>query len=347
MLEETSGIAHVLAGLKEMLKLSYEDHLTVNSTPALQVVGRHRSRQLWREMQGAYKGYIKASAALERFVSRPLFPVWRTDDPRVGRLMAEQRVSFENYIDARLRFVEFHHDQNIVTAHDWTPQNNQVETIWSSSVERRLLIVANLVLLALTVFSSLYVLREQKLLRQHTLVSERIAAAAVRPTIPTIQSSPAANAPADPPPAVITHESALVSNATAPGARTQQDSVARPNSASQPIRAAAKTAGNSYSFRLAPSNQLRQVGSARISVGSVDPRRQKLTVSFLAGSAIVQRRIRLRVPVWINSHPGRRPIKLVITRIEANRVQGYVVESANKSVAVATDHSGIAAAGKS
>jgi|SRR5215469_6538634 len=319
-----------------MLNLTYQDdhHVTVNSTPSLQVAGRHRSRQLWREMQGAYQGYVKASTALERLVTGPPLSIWRTDDPRVGRLMAEQRVSFENYIDARLRFVEFHHDQNIVAAHDWTLPNREIDgTTWRGSVEWRLLIAANVILLALTIFSSWYVLREQKHIREHSLISQRIPASADQPGI---HSRANAMPPEDPRPPAVAPESASAPNMTAADAKAKPGSAKPSNSA--------KTF---YPFRLAPSKQLRQVGSTRISVGSVDPRRQKLTVSFLAGSAIVQRRIRRNVPVWINSRPGTPPIKLVVTRIEANRVQGYVLESANKSVAVSMSHSGGATAGKS
>jgi hypothetical protein len=198
------------------------------------------------------------------------------------------------------------------------------------------LIAANVILLALTIFSSWYVLREQKHIREQSLVSEQIPVAAFQSSIPP---PPNAMTPENPPPAAVAPESTSISNLIGTGGKPKPNSAKQSNSA--------KTPGIFHPFRLVPSKQLQKVGSARISVGSVDPRRQQLTVSFLAGSAIVQRRMRRNVPVWINSRAGTPPIKLVVTRIDANRVQGYVLESANKSVAMSMSRSRGATAGKS
>ena len=314
--------------------MSYKDHPSVDSIPLLQVVGRQRSRQLWREMQGAYRGYMKASDALERFVSRPSLSLWNTGSPRAERLIAEQRLSFESYIDARLRFVEFQHDQTSVAAQDWALQKNQAETgNWRSSLERQLLIAANVILLALTVFCSLYVMREQKRIRDHGYVSQEIRATAAVPAPDTTANTAGTREVTR----IATEAAGLQKPSGLAEVRTQPDSDPAQKPAARPAHASAKSLGRAYRFRLTPSKQLRQIGSLRISVRSVDPARRNLTISFLSGPAIVQKRIRLNVPVWINPRPGAPPIKLVATRIDTNCVQGYVVEPAPRRVALSSN----------
>src|SRR5436190_9906565 len=132
---------------------------------------QHAEHELWLAMQAAYTDYMNASLAIEIATSNEDGVV---DGSSRLEAALEQRTAFENYLEARMQFLEFRYDRDnagigrVAAAKNGgdlsAPDEEQVgRRRWTELSISRLSTTAVIVaLLCTTAFSLVYVARAQR-----------------------------------------------------------------------------------------------------------------------------------------------------------------------------------------
>ena len=272
--------------------------------------------ELWLSMRAAYKKYTYASEALVAVASRMPISISDADEsPRMAMLAVEQRVAFENYIEARLQYSEFDCTQDrLRTENSKIPQLGERPEIDQGTGNRFrwLLIGLSGIALAGIIALRFDVMRERKDVRdriaaplsqgQQALQSAAGKLDGVEATTPMPQKI------VGPPRSQVTNR--------IPRKQAEQSERILPH--------------RSYVFSLTPSRTFKEVGPLYISLRRVDNRRQK---AYLLVERQDSQRTKIRVglhkPIWVTAAGGSRRIELVATQIRRNYVLGFVNEAQN------------------
>jgi hypothetical protein len=319
---------------KPTLNTNDENHV-YNANSGFLLDGSETGHQLWREMQTFYQAYVLSSEALAASTCDPQFCASFPADQgsRIAILSNEQRTAFENYVDARLRYSEFHRDQDGV-------RSGVLETLFherdlerrpgTSLLARMLSLATNLVLIATVVSGSIYYAREQRRIHELTVDREQIRArlAQMEGDLNAATRRLDTGRPFVAQPSVVSANPPQVfEKSMDPSGRTGKVGNAGTTSAS-----ARMSARSRYDFRLPFSKQFQEVGQVRVSIRSVDPKQKSLDVWVITGSKIERKRVRLNVPVPITQANGGPRISLVATRVEGKYVHGYLLQPVYKRI---------------
>jgi hypothetical protein len=286
----------------------------------------------WLAMKAAYNRYINASAALDELTEE-------LGDVQV-RLLHEQRLAYEEYIEARLTFSESLLPQ--FGAGVVGRQSNQVASqFWTRRVFSKLAIQALAIgLLCITALGLVYRMYERpRMLETYAAVvnqtcddrlTSRSNGSNAVPRVPT--QSVGGSPPVPIRPAV---RSAIL--ATAPTRvvarrwRRVQVSVPRERNGigyAQPVKPQRNGKRVNYEFTLRLTPQFERIGPVHISLRRIDLKHNDFDVFLLSGNLrINEKHIRLYEPIWIRIGGQAEPVQLLTDRIGKNYVHGYLCNS--------------------
>ena len=301
-----------------------------NSDSSSQREQRRARRQLWRDMQDAYRVYVTTSESLRGLDSRLRCISDSDGTPTAEGLEVEHRTAFENYIEARLRYSEFERDEDFVFGSGLQSAVREKPICRRDehrSLERQLLIAANIVLLAITIGGSVYWAREDRRVQDSAYTRDQKGASLAQNegdlhalNIKGDSSPPAA-------PSRLGRNNPSFTMPSRPVTVKKNDRPARGNSK---LRSANDR--GYYRFRLLRSPELQQAGPVRLSMLKVDPNRRYFIIAVLAGQRTQEKIVRLNVPLWIEGAGGVH-LKLMATNIGSKYVDGYFIQSITKNVA--------------
>jgi hypothetical protein len=292
-------------------------------------VRRDETHERWLAMQSAYAEYLRASEVFEN--SRELI----RDSAEPGRceltLMESRRDAFERYLEARMDFLDRQFDEGYrretATDSGAAGQTGGLSTIARLAGQKWLIPVLAAGILSVSVFSFV---REQKHVRDldsardqlqaslsdtreelQVLAKELDARESVeRSTVQRVEHAsqpPAPDASAD-------------KRRPSAGARWRRlpERIGKTNSHS--------VAARSY-FSLSRSSQFKRVGAIKVSLKSVDVRRNSVDISIVSESGKVDvQRLRLNEPAWIKRTNRGQPMEIVVDRITANGLSAHLIE---------------------
>ena len=264
-------------------------------------------------MQSAYDKYRYASDLLNAAASRMPIPISSAEEnPRVTNLAVEQRAAFESYVEARLQYSEFDRDQDRVKTVGSTTAQCDDQDDGARGMRNRfrgpLVAVGGIALVSVIALSFVLLTRQSKFRDPKPGPLSQ-----GQNDFPSVAGKPNG---ADAYPTSMPRNIAnpRPSQATRTIARKEQPSRFRPHSY--------------YDFTLTPSKKFTQVGPISISLRSVDSRRQILDLLVQReGSKPAKMRVSLKKPISITAAGASRRIELVATRIQKNRVHGFLNES--------------------
>lgn len=304
----------------------------VNFSSSSSLGNRNANNQLWREMRDAYNVYQNTSEALEA-LPQSLLDAPRADQHSgIATLETEQRIAFENYIDARLRYSEFARDERFskTPGLDAPTGKHSTKCDQPRFVEKTILSAANVLLLAVIALGSVYCVHEDERARNAVLARDQMRASLDRTEEDLRELRQ-----------VVDRSKPIPSNNTS--SRSPTATVTFKKKAKQ-VRGASKVATvngrSSFSFTLSPSKTFQQIGPVRLSIRAVDPARKYLLLSVSEGSRVTQRIARLNVPVIIAPPNGLLPVRLAITSIGPNYVHGYLAIDTKVEVTANRSHPG-------
>jgi hypothetical protein len=315
--------------------------------------------ELWLAMQAAYTNYRNALVAADVDSSQGQLGVSSIDQGSSSEMaVREQRTAFENYIEARIQFVEFKCDQNHPGAGPWVTlkptedsrgTGKEKAACWALaafSLARLTHPAVVVALLCATALSLLYVASEQKQIRDSDLARDEINAelkqarddvqALVRKIDAgnatregTIRESiKASDAPvlartAEGKPAGPGRWRRIRMLNLAPEERSRMTtSKWREDLADHPQNVGGRTY---WKFSLPVSRQFQRVGPLSLSLRAVDVKHKHFDLCVTADEFKFEH-LNLHEPVWITLRDPSRRVELVAIRIDKNRVQGYLSE---------------------
>ena len=325
---------------------------------ASDVFDRPRSEhELWLAMQAAYTNYRNALVTADVESSQGQVGVSSVGQGSSTEIAKrEQRTAFEDYIEARIQFVEFKCDQNnpsaersatLKTTGDSRGTDKEKTACWalaafsSARLSHPAVVVA---LLCVAALSLLFVTSEQKHIRDLDLARDEINANLkqarddVRAVVRKIdavnatregmilESIKASDAPvlartAEGKPSGPGRWRRIRMLSLAPEERSRMTTFKwREDLVAQPQNVGGRTY---WKFSLAVSRQFQRVGPLSLSLRAVDVRHKHFDLCVTADEFKFEH-LNLLEPVWITlSDPSRR-VELVAIRIDKNRVQGYL-----------------------
>jgi hypothetical protein len=323
------------------------------------VFDRQRAEhELWLAMNAAYTNYRSALVAAEVDSSQEQVGVSSIGQGSSEMPLRKLRTAFEDYIEARIQFVEFKCDQNnpgagrsvtLKTTGDLRGTGKEKVMCWaltafsSARLTHPAVVVA---LLCLTALSLLYVASEQNEIRNSDLARDEINAElkqarhdvqdlerkidAVNATRKGIirESNKASDAPvlartAEGKPAGLgrSRRSRLLSLAPEQRSRVAT-SKWREDFADHPQNVGGRTY---WKFSLTVSKQFQRVGPLSLSLRAVDVKHKRFDLCVTADEFRFEHvNLHERVRITL-SDPSRR-VELVAMRIDKNHVQGYLSE---------------------
>jgi hypothetical protein len=268
-----------------------------------EIVRPGEGRGQWLAMQSAYAEYRRASEALASSAPSIEERSARSD------LEAQQRVAFEQYIDARLSFLEIRFDESDrsgVNPHD-TPTRNREDSVFLSRFGSHGVLFLVLAL-ALIGTAALSFMRGRNRVRGLETARDQLRAelSATRADIQRV--------------------SAQVANSSAPQAARPEPPVSQMASSPAPAKPSPLApARRRYRFSLVPSHQFKRVGPIEVSLRSVDARQNRVSLSIQSESARLNlQHVRLNQPVRIDAGERGQHLELVIDRISGDGVSGHL-----------------------
>ena len=323
---------------------------------------RNTEHDLWLAMQAAYYEYRNASAALDDVASQLQGANPSAEGSlRIEKATSEQRTAFENYMEARMQFVEFRCDQNNARTLGFTDPNavggstglvEEKSPFWSwpgLRSSRLALPAAVAALLCTTALSLVYAVHERVRVYDAGAARGEIGAtlnqardeiqALVRKIDGVNVTQQFAIRESNAPTAPVHLRRNLVTKTAkrkptgeerwrrtqAPPSATQERSniVRKHQKLIHPVQ---NFGARSYwTFMLPVSRQFQGVGPLRLSLRSVNLKQKDFDLCVTTDEFKIEH-LSLHEPVWIILHDPLRRVELVATRIEKNQVQGYVSE---------------------
>ena len=313
---------------------------------------RVRERELWMAMQEAHKRWMHATDVLNSLVlSSAGATVSPEESVRIAKSAEEQRLGFEEYIEARLEYSEFllAREPEAGTGPDAgedarRPPLEFPQNWWTSATtSKRGLLAVAVALLCPAVFGLTF-MHERKHVQELETAREAMNAMMVQVrSVPVQAQAPERKPDAASAPLPV----ALQPDGTGPVVKLYQPPVP------VPVRAPARAAvpPRSVEFLLASSTRYRAVGPIRVSLHNVDYRRDCFDLSVKLGDFQMDRkRVKRYEPVWINLGGNSAPVRLIADRIGKNGVHGYLTRPQPKGAASSTQrmkNAGTTARGKS
>lgn len=265
---------------------------------------RRAGRSQWLAMQAAYAEYRRASDALASSdQSTEDFSTWKN-------LEAQRRAAFEEYLEARMAYLESRFDEANSAGTDPAEVPTRDRSTLASRLGRRGLLVLALAIgvVGLTAYSAI---RAQKRVRdlEASRDSLRAELSTARSDIQRVAAQMDVSKPAQP---------------SAVPDTLQKAAALKPQPVSQPRSAAVR---RSYRFLLAPSRRFKRVGPIEVSIRSVDAKQNSISLSILSESVRLNlQHVRLNQPVRIDGHdPGQR-MELIVERIASDGIHGHLIE---------------------
>jgi hypothetical protein len=301
---------------------------------------RSTHHELWLTMQAAYSDYRRASGVLEAMVSSRSGDMSASDEAlSVELATGKQRAAFENYIESRLRFSEFWHDEGRGAG--------PVEHVSSATYTRppfpafRLALAAMVTaLLGATALSATYLARVYGKVRDLDASRIELTAAlgqaregiiAIVGKMDALKANQQFPYPRPvkapqvgnwrPTPLVGRQKQTLPPRAPMDRPRTTLLGSLRSMGIDQNGRVAKSGYQN---FSLTVSGRFIRVGPIQLSLLLVNPRRKSFELCFVADDFAYKKRGSLYEPVRINLSDPLRSVELVVTNIDRNAVQGYM-----------------------
>jgi hypothetical protein len=252
----------------------------------------------WLAMQSAYKEYRRTSAELES-AHRSLDGASTIEHLGLAILDGQQRSAFEQYVEARLAFLEIRFDEM------YRPPAPQGRVRLLSGGHPALQILA-VILLCATAFS---VVRQQIHVRDLesardadraalNQTREALSALAQRPAVPQVQQV-----------------QQVEQGPTAPAQNAFR---------ATPANVQKRTTGN---FSLMPSNRLKRLGPVDVSMRLVDIQHRSVRLWIVSGRAASEVKLYQNQPLWLKVAGQRQPIGFVIDRITNKRLDGHWIGS--------------------
>lgn len=316
---------------------------------------RSEEHDRWLAMQSAYADYRNASQALEKENS------WADDssggEPELSvSLEAKQRAAFERYLEARMAYLEFRFDQcdprfnsrSELSVARTRPVGAAAffrEPFWRSLAAWKfslpVILAVMLCAMAVSIVGLERQLRDLENGRQEFGATLERTSDMLRLLGRRLESGEIAQYSA-------VREVKQVSPAPASGkpAAAAQPGWHKPGEARRKPQAALhvtpkKTSGSAmafdgtqsqsldmrtYRFALPLSSQFKQVGPVKLSIRSMDLRRNAVSLSLVSDVVKLEAQgLRLNQPLWIHVGNGLRPMELVVERISANRLEGRLM----------------------
>jgi len=280
---------------------------------------RVRERELWLAMQEAHKRWTHATDILNSLsFSVAGEEVSPEEGVRIAKAAEEQRLGFEQYIEARLEFSEFllAREPEAGTGPEPGEESRRrplafAQNWWSSaSTWKRGLVALAIALLCPAVFGLTF-MHERTHVRELEAARDAMGAMMVQ-----VRSSQTAERKPDP--VVAPLPVALQQDGTGPVAKLY-----RPPAPAPVHRAPVRY--RTVEFRLASSPRYSAVGPVRMSMRNVDSKHDCFDISLKIGDFRLDRkRVNRYEPVWINLGGGAAPIRLIADRISKNGVHGYL-----------------------
>jgi hypothetical protein len=276
----------------------------VHSDDSHEIVRPGEGRDQWLAMQSAYAEHRRASDALAAADDS-------AEDLLTRRsLENQQRLAFEQYLEARLAFLEFRFDaSNGSRGSPDEPPTREMEysaiRSWFGRYRSLFLAVA----VALVCTAAVTLIRAQKRVRDLEAARDqlRLELSTARDEIQRVAKRMDAASSAQPP---ATAETAQV-----------RSSPAKPAAKPQPVR-------RSYRFSLAPSHKFKRIGPIEVALRSVDARQNRISLSILSDSSKLNlQHVRPNSPIRIDGADRGQHMELVIDRIAADGVYGHLIET--------------------
>ncbi len=319
--------------------------------------GQHRpEHQFWLTMQGAHAHWTDATEALHYLIAATSHDS-PSPDERLGiaRAAEEQRVRFEEYIEARLAFSEFQSAQfqavQLQSARDRAAvaeaageddsQRGFHEIAlgpWTlRATSKFALATLGIALLCPAVFGLTYVMHERKHVRDLDAARNEMSAlltqarSQTQVAVQQARSVPVpvaperhASAPAPKPPV----------KALAAGGRWRRVGTPRPPEKKALVPASKGTQHKSLEFTLTPSLRYSRVGPIRVSLHNLDRQHDCFDLSVMLGDFRLDRKhVKRYEAVWINLGGSATPVRFVADRIDRNDVHGYLTTPEPKAPA--------------
>lgn len=305
---------------------------------------RNEGHDHWLAMRSAYLEYRQASDALEctRGSAEELSSGERL---QMTLLEGQQRVTFERYLEARIEFMEFHCDEIRRSATGFSDPD-AVTPPRPIAKFRPLLEALAVVLLCTTAFS---LALEQRHVRDLETSRDQLQVALKQTrnglqllgqkvdSIGDLQRSPIQHARNTPQTSPATFNRTLHKPGYVKDAKRQAFSSAPQKQAlasSLPAPSTQRSAiPRSYSFSLTPSRRSTKLGPIEVSVRSVNPRQNTISLTLVSGSLKLDLPdLKPNEPVSFNRGPQQHRMELTIDRLDGKQLEGHLLDyTANNS----------------
>jgi hypothetical protein len=277
---------------------------------------RSEIHENWLAMQAAYREYKRISEELES-AYRSMDGSSTMEQVGLALLDTQQRAAFEQYLEARLAYLESRFDETLrppapQVLIEREPPSGFVSWLMTASQKPVLQILAVL-LLCTTAFS---LVRQQKHVRELEAARDenRTALFQTRQALQMLGQKLEVMGPSQHPPVQqIVHTPATAAHETTQPAPPRKKQVQTAGSRSENI------------FSLTPSRQFRRVGPIEISVRSVDVQRKNVSLWIASGHFTSAVQLRQNQLAWIKLNDQRKLVGLVIDRVTSSRLDGHLI----------------------
>jgi hypothetical protein len=309
-----------------------------------QQVDRDEKHESWLALKAAYENYQISFRLLESMIAQQ-----SEDSVAVsGRMIEVQQRAFEQYIEARMNFMECCVDETkeasirpAFAARDTATTRLAAQpgkTVhfgvdWAPFANRMLILrILPLVLLCVTSISVILQQKHTSELQatlhdlQGRLEQVRGAAASAGEALPPGGPVMNAKTAVQPPPAA---DNPVPSGQSSPGSEKK----VVPTTKVQAPTLRDFGMPLFYPFTLPASHQFQRVGPIRVSIAAIDPKRAFVKLSVVTDfSRLDLPQLRANQPVWIPMGHYQKPVEFVIDRIGATSLEGHLGDPRNRKV---------------
>ncbi len=281
-------------------------------------------------MQAAHTQWMSATRALDDLIAGTSGDVPSLDENlRVAKAAGEQRIAFEEYIEARLAFSESLLDRDCGTG---TPPDAGSDSkqclhetargFWTVRTASQLALPALAVAsLCAAVFGLAYLTHERGHIRDLDAASNANNAmlSQARSQSPS-RNLDVGNSSSQ---GAIQRDGRRPIQTRRPHQQKQTVSAAMPYKALVPVRRGGQR--NNFEFTLAASPRYARIGPIRVSVQNLDRKHDCFDLSVMLGDFRLDRKhVKRYQAVWINLGASSARVRLLADRIGRNEVHGYL-----------------------
>jgi hypothetical protein len=301
---------------------------------------RRIERELWLAMQEAHNRYKDSSAALDALTASPPSGGSSSErDLEIEPASVEQRIAFENYIEARLQLSEFLASRQNAAPRETVVLKEAGGT--QGAVPRVPLWVVPSVMAVCLFTTALGVgcLVEERRQSRALEVARSDANAALNQTrqqvealsnrMEALKTANMAGARSGNKPAALPRSNHVRSYSTAVRLTPSTGRTARNDR--ELVEQQRGDRRNYREFTLTPLKHSARIGPVGLTLLKVDPELKFFDLSITVDNLRPnKKRVNLNKPVWIDLSGRPRAVVLVVNRINRDRVQGYLSEPKNQ-----------------